>query len=299
VRARAVHRLHRRQHAVGRPERAQRALAGPVALRWRPAVDQPGRVGRVLGEVDVTAARVDRRRLVLETAQRQDRLGVQVGVAVERVDLEDVPVVLLEAVGPGEGVDLLARQPGVPGRLAARAVGPRPGDPDPLGGPVAVAADLDDRAAPRGARVVGQAVQVRDDQVVGAERLADLVVVHQDRPAAPGAEGAGPVVVARGGLARVQLRHPGVGDDRVAEALGQRESPGRVRDQRPVPGRRRRPGRVRRRQQHLRAAEEEHTGAGGGRALEEVAAGQSCTHRVSARGGGSRCRPSPTERTGT
>ena len=48
---------------------------------------------------------------------------------------------------------------------------------------VAVAVDLDDGAAARGARVVGEAVEVRDREL-GAEGLAELVVVDQHGAAA-------------------------------------------------------------------------------------------------------------------
>lgn len=160
--------FHGGEHTVGGTELAQRTLTGAVALGERPAVGQAGGAGRVLGGTDVVAAPVDRHGLVGEPAQRLDRLRVPVGGVVEGVDLEDVAVVLLERTGGGELLGLLTGQPGVPGRLAARAVGGGAGDADALGDAVAVPVDLDDRAAARSARVLGQAREVRHGQ---AERV--------------------------------------------------------------------------------------------------------------------------------
>src|SRR5699024_8953175 len=105
-------------------ELVERALALRVAGRRGPAVEEAARARRVLGEVDLTGPRVDRGGLVGEPAEelQRDRRRVDVGPLALRVDLEDVPVVLLEAVAPGALLGLLAGQPRAPGRDAAGAV---------------------------------------------------------------------------------------------------------------------------------------------------------------------------------
>jgi hypothetical protein len=269
----AVGRAQRGEHTVDRAEPAQRPLATGVAARRCPAVEQAVGLRGVLGQVDRAAARVDRGRLVFEAAQGLDRLRVAVGPLVERVHLEDVPVVLAETVLTGAGVDLLAGQPRVPRRLPARAVGRGAGDTDPLPGPATVATDLDDRAATGRGGVVDEAVYVRDGQL-GTPRLADLVVGDEHGRAAAAPERAGAVVVARGGLTRLQHGAPGLGDDRVPEPGGQREALRGVGDERPVPQGAAGRGGGGYGLQRVDAADEQHTGADGRGAPDEVAAGR-------------------------
>ena len=259
----AVGCAHGGEHPVGGAEVGERAGSPPESLGCLPAVEQAVGLGGVLGEVDVAAVGVDRDGLVLEPAQRQDRLRVLVGRRVERVDLEDVAVVALEAVGSGQGVDLLAGQPGVPRGHAAGAVGGGAGDADVLPDSVAVPVDLDDGGAPSGPGIVGQAVEVRHGQL-GAEGVADLVVVDHHGAAAVAPEGAGAVVVAGGELARLERGHTGFADHLVRESLGQREALRGIGDQWAVSGLRRSAG-IRadirgcaRGEQHLGAADQCH-----------------------------------------
>jgi hypothetical protein len=153
-----------------------------------------------------------------------------------------------------------------------------PCDADPFGDPTTVAVDLDDRAAARRARVVGQPAQVGHGEI-GAERLADLVVVDQHGAARGPGERPGAVVVPRGRLTRLQLRDPGARDDRVAEAARQRQTLRGVGHQRPVPDLRHTGvGRGLRRQQHLGAPDQGDADTGRRHALEEVPPRKSCRH---------------------
>jgi hypothetical protein len=62
-----------------------------------------------------------------------------------------------------------------------------------------------------------------------------LVVVDQDAAvAAPPDEARRAIRIRRGGLAGLELGHAGLRHDLVLEALGQREEPGRIVDERAV-----------------------------------------------------------------
>lgn len=203
--------------------------------RRGPAVEQPVGAGCVLGQVGVALARVDDHGLVVVAAEGLDRARVAVGAAVVRVHLEDVAVVLGHAVPAREVRALLAGQPGAPGGGTARAVGGRTGDAHPFGD-LAAAPDLDDRAAARRGRVVDEALGVRDGVGPVLPAAPELVVVDEEGDPAAALEGGGAVVVGRGALAGLQLRHPAVGDHSVGEPGGEREQSGRVGDEGAVAG---------------------------------------------------------------
>lgn len=217
--------------AVGERQGAEGALARLEAGRRGPAVVEAVRSVGVLGEVD-GAGRVDGYRLVRVAAQELQRDRVDVGVPVERVDLEHPAVVLLEHAALAL-LGLLAGQPRVPRGAAAGAVVVGAGEADVLADPVALLVDDDVRRPAPCAGVEGQAVERRH-----AVRLvaADLVVVDQNHAGAVLEHGRA-VGVARRRLAALEQRLTGVGDDLVREAGGQREQAGGVGDERAVPGR--------------------------------------------------------------
>lgn len=80
---------------------------------------QPGLVAVVFGEIDDAGARVDRHRLVAETAQAHQRPAG--GAVAVRVHFEHVAV-LAAGAGHRIGLDLFAAQPGAPRGGAAGAV---------------------------------------------------------------------------------------------------------------------------------------------------------------------------------
>jgi hypothetical protein len=143
---------------------------------------------------------------------------VLVGLAVERVDLEDVSVVLLER-STGTLLGLLAGQPGVPGSDTAGTVLQRARHADVLADPLAVPADLDVGRAATCTGVVRQAGKGRDR--IGLV-TADLVVVDQD-VALRATEEPGAVGVAGSGFARLEDGLTGLGDDAVGEAAREGE----------------------------------------------------------------------------
>ena len=232
-RPRARRGAHRLQRARVVGERAERAGAERQRLVGRgPAVQQAVRVARVLRVVDAGALRLDHARLVRVAAERLDRLGVAVLRLVVRIDLEHVAV---RHGGRRRRLGLLAGQPGLPRRPAAGAVVERARERDVLAHAVAVLVDLDVGRAAAHRGVVGEAGDARDRVGVAA---ADLVVVDQHAAVAAAAHERGRAVgIARRRLAALELRHARLGDDRVAEALGEREQPLRVGDQRAVAGR--------------------------------------------------------------
>jgi hypothetical protein len=133
----------------------------------------------------VASLGVDDDSLVGVAAQGLDGLGVEVGLAVVGVDLEDVAVVLGEALGTGLVLGLLAGEPGVPGGAAARAVGGGAGDADPLGHVVTVPGDLDDGDAVGRSRGVDEALGERHRvRPVGAG-AGQFVVVGRVAPRRP------------------------------------------------------------------------------------------------------------------
>jgi hypothetical protein len=149
-------------------------------------------------------------------AERLVRLRVAVGLLVVGVDLEDVAVALARDL-----LGLLAGQPRVPRRLAARAVRARAGEADVLADAVALVVDLDRRRPAERRLVVDEARDVGD-----AERLCarDLVVVDED-VAAPALadEARGAVRIGRGPLRLPLSAMPSPAAERVSTE--RRDSP--------------------------------------------------------------------------
>jgi hypothetical protein len=187
-----------------------------------------GRVG-VLGEVGGALPRVDGHRLVLEPAQRGDRLRVP---APERVDL--VHVAVLHAVD--DLVGLLAGQPGAPGRGAAGTVGRRARQAHRMGQEPAVAVHHQRGGASGAVGVVCVARHVGHGRhTVLLDRLGvDLVVAHKDGAAPAATERRHPVVRRGDRPAVVEQVGALSGERPVAKALGQVEQLGRIGHERPV-----------------------------------------------------------------
>ena len=170
--------------------------------------------------------RVDDDGLVREAAEALDRLRIAVGVLVVRVDLEAVAVRL-----GADRLGLLTGDPGLPRRAAAGAVVQRAGEAHVLAHALAAMVDLDVRRAAVDAGVVDEALDRRDGRLAAA----DLVVADQHAAVAAVAdEGRHAVGIGGRRLAALEQGHVGLRDDRVAEALRQRELAGRVGDQRAV-----------------------------------------------------------------
>lgn len=237
----------------------------------------------------MAALGVDDDRLVRVAAQRLDRLRVAVGPAVVRVDLEDVAVVLQEAVLAGLVLGLLAGQPGAPrGAAMRRSWWRSPATPTHSTTWPPCWATSTMVTPPAGAGVVDQALGQRDRvRPVGAG-TGQLVVGGEQRGTAQALEGGGAVMVGGGRLAGLQLGDAGPGDDAVREALGQREDALGVGDQLAVAEPAVVPGRAGRRggrrgvrgegagcgREDVDGSGQRDSGAGDRRALGEVSAGE-------------------------